>query len=513
MKKHLLILSFVFVMVTNVFAQIKTTHRIEIPLKDGYTEEQTFYFGKNGLVQTSRSEKSDNGERNFRFTVYDASLREKSTQQFNYPKKMDVFQVVQNQENIHVLLINGKTKPEFILLTFNLPTEKINNVSGKFVEKFKIGYSNMLMSTLNKHNMLANGSNVYIAGAVKKIPTVCIIDSKSGDVTDFDMVLDNVKPKKVKLMHAEVLPESDEIVYYLSHDEHRRIAEITAKVYTVEGKLKNSIVINENGERKISMIRGINLGENQYAFTGGYGLNYFPESTVGICYFRAKNNAIEVSKYFNYLDFENYLKYLPESTQQRIQKKKDKKEARGKELEFTTGSIFHPLQVCSDGIILLTECYFATYRTVTTYINGRPSSSQVFDGFQYTHGVLVKITDEGKVEWDNIFELSPKTKPYYPRTFITVNQDISKDITMVYSTGLNIYRKSFNLGGTVRSSDDKTIDGTEKDGDKVRYSFSNVEFWYDNYFLMSGYQKIKNAERDENGKKVREVLFMNKIEF
>ena len=78
---------------------------------------------------------------------------------------------------------------------------------------------------------------------------------------------------------------------------------------------------------------------------------------------------------------------------------------------------------------------------------------------------------------------------------------------------MNIYRKSFNLGGTVRSSDDKKIDGTEKDGDKVRYSFSNVEFWYDNYFLMSGYQKIKNAERDENGKKVREVLFMNKIEF
>jgi hypothetical protein len=176
-------------MVTNVFAQIKTTHRIEIPLKDGYTEEQTFYFGKNGLVQTSRSEKSDNGERNFRFTVYDASLREKSTQEFNYPKKMDVFQVVQNQENIHVLLINGKTKPEFILLTFNLPTEKINNVSGKFVEKFKIGYSNMLMSSLNKHNMLANGSNVYIAGAVKKIPTVCIIDAKSGDVTDFDIIV------------------------------------------------------------------------------------------------------------------------------------------------------------------------------------------------------------------------------------------------------------------------------------------------------------------------------------
>ena len=131
MKKHLFILSFVFVMVPNVFAQIKTTHRIEIPLKDGYTEEQTFYFGKNGLVQTSRSEKSNNGDRTFRFTVFDASLREKSTQEFNYPKKMDVFQVVQNQDNLHVLLINGKTKPDFV--GFSIPN--------KFVVGYGLDYS------------------------------------------------------------------------------------------------------------------------------------------------------------------------------------------------------------------------------------------------------------------------------------------------------------------------------------------------------------------------------------
>ncbi len=513
MKKILFSLLITFLSFNLAIAQMKTTHRIEIPLKDGYTEEQTFYFGKNGLVQTSRTEKASNGERKFRFTVYDASLREKSTQEFNYPKKMNVFQVVQNQENIHVLLINGITRPEFILLTFNLPTEKIADVSGTFIEKFKIGYSNMLMSSLNKHNMLANGSNVYIAGAVKKVPTVCIIDAKSGDVSDFDMTVENVKPKKVKIMSGEVLPESNEIVYYIAHDYHTRVAQVIAKVYTAEGKLKNSIVINENGEKKISMIRGVNLGENQYAFTGAYGANYFPESTVGICYFRAENDNIKVSKYYNYLDFENYLKYLPEYVQNRINKKKDRKESRGKELEFTTGSIFHPLQICDDGIILLTECYYPTYRTQTTYSNGKAISTTVFDGYQYTHGVLVKILDDGNVAWDNIFALAPQTKPIYPRTFITVNQDISKDITMVYSTGINIYRKSFNLGGTVRSTDEKIIDVTEKDGDKVKYSFSNVEFWYDNYFLMSGYQKIKNAERDENGKKVREVLFMNKLEF
>lgn len=512
MRKILFAVAFLFVMSTNLVAQIKTSHRIEIPMKDGFTDEQKFYFGKSGIVQASRSEKAMNGLRIFRFTVFDESLREKSTSEFNYPKRMDVYNVIQNQNKLHVLLIDGISMPDFILLTFDITTDKILDVQGKFTEKFKLGYSKSVYSLLS-NDMLANGDNIYISGAIKKVPTVCIIDSKSGDVSDFDMVVENVKPKKVKILFSEVLPESNEVVYYIMHDYKRKIAELTAKIYTAEGKLKNSILLNEEGDRRISGIRGVNLGENQYAFVGSYGSSNSPLASVGICYFRAENDKIKVSKYYNYLDFQNYLKFLPEKVQERINKKKDRKEAKGKELEFATGTIIHPLQVTSDGVVLLTECFYATYRTVTTYSNGRATTSQVFDGYQYTHGVLAKITDDGNAAWDNIFALSPQTKPYFPRTFITVNQDISKEINMVYSTGLNIYRKSINLGGTVRSNDDKKIDVTDKDGDKVKYSASNVEYWYDNYFLMYGYQKIKNTERDENGKKVREVLFMNKIEF
>ncbi len=514
MKKILFVVAFLFAMTTNLVAQIRTTHRIEIPMKDGFTGERTFYFGKTGIVQSSRSEKANNGERTFRFTFYDESLKEKSTQEVNYPKKMDVYEVVQNQNKIHVLLIDGPTKPNFMLLTYDITTQKINDVTGVFPEKFRLGYSNYSYNqSIFQHNVLASGENVYVTGAIKKVPTVSIIDGKTGDVDEFDMVIDGVKPKKIKIMAGEVLPESGEIIYYINHEYHTNEREITAKIFSLEGKLKSSILINENGDRRISMIRGTNLGENQYAFAGAYGINYFNTSTVGLCYFRAENEKIKVSKYYNYLDFQNYLKYLPEKVQERINKKKERKESRGKELEFTTGTIIHPLKVTEDGIVMLTECFFATYRTVTTYSNGKMSTTQVFDGYQYTHGMVVKITDDGNVGWDNIFALSPQTKPYTPRTFISTNADISKEINMVYSTGLNIYRKTLSLNGTVRSTDEKKIDVTDKDGDKLKYSFSDVEYWYDNYFLMSGYQKIKNAERDENGKKVREVLFMNKIEF
>ncbi len=513
MKKILFSVVCLLLMTTNLMAQIRTTHRIELPVKDGFTSEQKHLFGKNGLVQTSRSEKSNNGERIFRFVVFDESLREKSVQEFNYPKNMSVFNIVKEQNKLFVLFVISNSKTDFILLSFDILTEKMTNVSGNFIEKFRIGYSNLINSADNDFNMLVNGDNVYISGAVKKVPTVCIIDSKSGDVNDFDMTIDGVKPKKVKILNAEVLPESQEVVYYVMHSYRKKIAEITAKIYTLEGKLKTSIVLNENGEHKISRIAGVNLSENEYAFSGTYGSSYYVTTNVGMCYFRSVNGDIKVSQYFNFLDFQNYLKFLPEKVQDKINKQKERKEARGKELTYTTGVITHPLIITKDGIVMLMECFYPTYRTVTTYSNGRMSTSQVFDGYKYTHGVMVSISDEGKVLWDNIFELALNHKPYFPRTFITVNEDISKEINMVYSTGLNIYKKSISLNGQAKSVEEKKIDITDKEGDKVKSSYSNVEHWYDNYFLMYGVQSIKNSERDENGKKVREVIFMNKIEF
>jgi regulation of enolase protein 1 (concanavalin A-like superfamily) len=48
------------------------------------------------------------------------------------------------------------------------------------------------------------------------------------------------------------------------------------------------------------------------------------------------------------------------------------------------------------------------------------------------------------------------------------------------------------------------------EGDKVKLTTSdNIDFWYNNYFIASGYQKISNDQ--EGGK--RNVFYLNKVSF
>ena len=45
----------------------------------------------------------------------------------------------------------------------------------------------------------------------------------------------------------------------------------------------------------------------------------------------------------------------------------------------------------------------------------------------------------------------------------------------------------------------------------IKNTFSNIDYWYDNYFIAYGIQKIKNKSGDVQKK--RKVYFINKIYF
>ena len=48
--------------------------------------------------------------------------------------------------------------------------------------------------------------------------------------------------------------------------------------------------------------------------------------------------------------------------------------------------------------------------------------------------------------------------------------------------------------------------------DKTRRTYSNIDHWYDKYFIAYGSQTIKNKE-DKDVEKKRKVFFINKIKY
>jgi hypothetical protein len=81
---------------------------------------------------------------------------------------------------------------------------------------------------------------------------------------------------------------------------------------------------------------------------------------------------------------------------------------------------------------------------------------------------------------------------------------------LVYSYGYQIFAKAYSFDGEIVHDKKSNPIIAPDESEKVSVHYSNISYWYDNYFLSFGVEKITNKE-DSNDK--RKVLFMNKISF
>ncbi|MCB0739101.1 MAG: hypothetical protein KDC92_16445, partial [Bacteroidetes bacterium] len=198
-----------------------------------------------------------------------------------------------------------------------------------------------------------------------------------------------------------------------------------------------------------------------------------------------------------------------------------KKEKKGKELVFSYRIAMHGIIKVDDGYMFLGEAYYPTYRTetytTTSTVNGVTTTTtntrQVFDGYQYTHAILSKFNEDGKLIWDQIFEMWPSYKPFVVKHFISIAERNQNSLKLVFASRSRITSKSFDFNGTIIQESESEEIETNFENDKTKSSFSNIDYWYDNFFIAYGEQKIKNTKDDTRQKRKRKVYFINKIKY
>ncbi len=174
----------------------------------------------------------------------------------------------------------------------------------------------------------------------------------------------------------------------------------------------------------------------------------------------------------------------------------------------------HDIIVLDDGYLFLGEAYYPTYHTETYTTAGANGTMvthyrTVFDGYQYTHAVLAKYSNEGTMEWDICFEMYPHYKPFYIKRFIAISEQTENTLGMIFTSGNNIVSKIIDFNGEVLSDESWDMMKTGNETDKTRWTSSNIDYWFENHFIVYGSQKIKN----KSDKSKRKVYFVNKISF
>jgi hypothetical protein len=254
------------------------------------------------------------------------------------------------------------------------------------------------------------------------------------------------------------------------------------------------------------------LGTAEFLLSGNYSTDAKALSN-GVFLASYKNGRQQFIRYHNFADMTNFFQYLTDKTKSKVEKRVAKKRQRGQENAVQVLMTTHRITEFAGQYVLLGEAYYPTYRTIVTtvYIHGTPQiqTQQVFDGYRYTHASILGLDKQGNKLWDHCFEIDIPVKPYYVRQNI---RGIATDLEMRL-----FYPSGANLKSMIIANDNSLIEKnlgklqTQLVGDRIkREDLPEVQYWYGDYFLLSGSQQIKNTQDKSKGKN-RRVYYLAKI--
>jgi len=144
------------------------------------------------------------------------------------------------------------------------------------------------------------------------------------------------------------------------------------------------------------------------------------------------------------------------------------------------------------------------------------SNNMIFDGYQYTHAIVIGFDQKGKILWDNSFQIND-VKSMTLEKYVKV-QPGEDNITVHYMFE-NVLRtkiiKDSQLfeGKTSEPVPVKSWRTRNKPEDMITSTLDN---WYKDYFYTYGTQNVKKPRITSKGLVVEEsqkVFFINKITY
>lgn len=494
--------------IAGLYAQVDQTQRVEFDLGDIDDINVVMFENHKKFVAVYNDENGDTkNEHKINYDCYDENLKKVASKSILINEKLRPFASNTQTENALFSIYYDRKSDEIVIYRFDVT--KMEILEKRISYKEKLDYAN---------EVKVIGNNIFLSFDRKKDITCLVINFEKAsyriqdigklgeDLTYFDLQL------------ATNPDGTEEIHFFCSKKVSRKNLLMCYVVLNAEGNLVNQNLVELpqiNEETKRTDVTLAKLKDGGY-----FALRTYTKGsqayTNGIYMSKVKTNgSIGFDKTYNYLDIPNFTEYLSERKQEKIEKKKEKAEAKGKEYSLNYRTVMHDIIEKNGNYLLICEFFYPTYRTesrTTCGTNGcQTTYVTVFDGYQYTHALITSVDATGKMLWSNIFELWSAYKPYYVKKFIKVN-DQGKNVNLVFASGSWLYSKVYSDQGKLVSDQKGEVIDTDKEDDKVKYTSGDIYHWYEANFLWHGYQKIKNT-KDGDGKRKRKVYFVNKLIF
>jgi hypothetical protein len=291
---------------------------------------------------------------------------------------------------------------------------------------------------------------------------------------------------------------------------------IWIKNYDADGTLLRNFALDAEENKHLLFGRSIKTSKDVQLVAGVYGTRS-AEYARGIFIASIDVSGFQQIRYYNFGDLENFFKYMTARRQKRVKERIERRKIKGKKIKFNYRFLVHEIVPYQNQFVLLGEAFYPKYRADqgnsalfgTFYRPGTiVQNGRVFDGYFYTHAVVIGFNPNGKILWDNSFEINDA------HTF-TLEQFVKLEKHHDHLALLYLYDNALRTK-IIKNNDvveGKTIDPirTMNENDVVKKSYRNtskLEYWYDNYLFAYGVQEIENQLL---GKSKRRVFYINKV--
>jgi hypothetical protein len=293
--------------------------------------------------------------------------------------------------------------------------------------------------------------------------------------------------------------------------------------YDKHGGLVKTIVLQPDEDKNLIYGRSVNKPGGEQIVCGVYGR--YTEYSRGIFIANIDPYGEYKITYYNFADLQRFFNYMKARREKRVKDRIERRKVRGKKVKFNYRIMVNELVPYGDNqVVMLGEAFYPHYSYPSP--NMRPAGlfypryggiggsrgDLIFDGYQYTHAVVIGFDKDGTLRWDNSFEIND-VRTFQLQQFVKILPQQSK-ISLLYLYD-NVIRSKIIKDSEVlegKAYDPLTMAFKSdfiKDRDTQQ---AKLEYWYDDVFYATGIQQVRNL-KDAGVNASRRVFFVNKIKY
>ncbi len=517
--KHCLLSFFIFHF-SFFICEAQTTNRIELPVLRGSDTYHTVSLGGNGVLLITQLNRNS-----FILQKFSTDLTVDWKQDLTIENGLDFVKSSYDGRSVYLLFSRSRTD-FYQVVKVNVGPGFIENFYLSAVDRFEITDFETL------------GYSVYMAGTVRNEPLLLYTNVLSKQ----SKVLPGVSMANTIIQSLEA-DTAHHVVNVCFAARKGREIKLVSKTFDELGQPVGQVMIEPNNDYSLITGRLFILNDSTKMMVGTYGLRNMQgngnSASQGVFISKIIDDEVAFTQYHSFTDFKNFFAFMSDRQRGRMERRIERRKEDGGEVKLNYQLLVHDIVPQGDNFLITAEVFYPEYRNNNSaygmnsimsgpfmspmmfgrfssiynpnmyspfYNSGRYNNGQVFTGFVYTHAIVTSFDKDGKILWDNSLPFeSVKSMELKEKAKVKVNAEGS--VALSYSNNGTITSKTFHEG---INTNDKTMMAisTDDSSEKVRNtSTDDVLYWFGNYYLAYGFQKIAGADGRRN------VFYMNKISF